>query len=215
VGFCFVLQYSSFHKERERNPMTAKRITQTLILIAILVTSFASTGGAYAWTGCSTYITVQWGDTLSGIASLCGTSLAAIQAANPGLGSWVYAGQVLYIPSGYSYTPVYYEPVSYSSPGGTYVVQSGDTLGKIAGRMGISVYDILAVNPQIWNASLIYSGQVISLPAAAPAYYTIQSGDTLRNIASSYGTSVYNIQLLNPQIYNPNWIYSGQVIRVR
>jgi hypothetical protein len=43
-------------------------------------------------------------------------------------------------------------------------VQWGDTLGKIAGRTGTSVSALLAVNPQIWNPSLIYTGQVINLP---------------------------------------------------
>ena len=189
--------------------MASKRIIQLIITIAILVTSFASTGGAMAWSGCSSYITVQWGDTLSGLAALCGTTMEAIRAANPGLGWWVYAGQVLYIPTGYVSAPVY-SP----SYGGTYTVQRGDTLGKIAARLGVSVSDILAVNPQIWNASLIYAGQVITLPAAAPVYYTVQRGDTLRIIAGSYGTTVYSLQLLNPAIYDPNLIYPGQVLRV-
>ena len=193
--------------------MTGKRIVQLIIIAAVLVTSFASTGGALAWSGCASYITVQWGDTLSGIAALCGTTMQAIRAANPGLGWWVYAGQVLYIPSGYS-APVYYPEPSYYSSGGTYVVQRGDTLSKIARRYGVGLSDILAVNPQIYNASLIYAGQVISLPAAAPTYYTVQRGDTLRIIANSYGTTVYSLLLLNPTIYDPNLIYPGQVLRV-
>lgn len=137
-----------------------KRIFQLMVVLAILITPFASTGVASAWSGCPSYITVQWGDTLSGIAAQCGTSPQAIQAANPGLGWWVYAGQVLYIPSG---------PVAAPAIGCTYVVQQGDTLGKIAGRLGIGVGDILAVNPQIHNASVIYAGQVINLPAGVSA----------------------------------------------
>ena len=189
--------------------MSTKRIFQLIVVIAILTAAFAPTGGVAAWSGCASYITVQWGDTLSGLAVLCGTSVEAIRAANPGLGYWVYAGQVLYIPTGYVPAPVYYPTY-----GSTYVVQWGDTLGKIAARLGVGVGDILAVNPQIWNASLIYSGQVISLPASAPVYYTVQYGDTLRIIAASYGTSVYSLQLLNPTIYDPNLIYPGQVLRV-
>ena len=188
--------------------MLYKRTIQLIVLLAVLVSALGFSGKALAWTGCGTYITVQWGDTLSGIASLCGTSVAAIQAANPGLGWWVYAGQVLYIPSGYT------APVYYAAPGGTYVVQWGDTLAGIASRAGVSLNDVLAANPNIWNASWIYAGQVINLPAA-PAYYTVCSGDTLRIIAARYGTSVYSLQLLNPQIYNINWIYPGQSIRVR
>jgi LysM repeat protein len=192
--------------------MVAKRITQLIVVVAILVASFASVGGVMAWTGCASYVTVQWGDTLSGIARLCGTTAQAIQAANPGLGWWVYAGQVLYIPNGYaSYAPAY----NNSSYGGNYYVQYGDTIGKIAARQGVSVGDILAANPQIYNASLIYVGQAINLPAAAPIYYTVQYGDTLRIIANSYGTSVYSLRVLNSSIYNANLIYPGQVLRVR
>ena len=204
--------------------MSIKRNTQILVVLAILFSSLASAGSAFAWTNCNTYVTVQWGDTLSGIAAFCGTSVAAIQASNPGLGSWVYAGQVLYIPTGYIApvsVPTYSgisstgNPLYSPTPGGTYMVQWGDTFAKIAARMGISVNDLIAANPQIWNPSLIYSGQVINLPAAAPVYYTVQGSDTLRSIANYYGTSVYSLQLLNPQIYNPNWIFVGQVIRVR
>ena len=147
-----------------------KRILQLMVVAAILVTSFASVGGASAWSGCAEYITVQWGDTLSGIAARCGTTAEAIQAANPGLGWWVYAGQVLCIPTGYASPPVSYPPY-----GSTYVVQWGDTLGKIATRTGARVGDILAVNPQIYNASLIYAGQVINLPTGVvvpPPIYT-------------------------------------------
>jgi LysM repeat protein len=195
--------------QKGEKPMTGKGIFQLILVAVILVASLASTGSAMAWSGCASYITVQWGDTLSGLAALCGTTMEAIRAANPGLDWWVYAGQVLYIPSGYTSAPVY-SP----SYGGNYVVQWGDTLSKIARRSGVSVSDILAVNPQIWNASLIYSGQVIALPAAAPVYYTVQRGDTLRIIANSYGTTVNSLLLLNPTIYDPNLIYPGQVIRV-
>lgn len=196
---------------RRRIIMSYWRKFQLIVLLAVLVSSLgfagrASAAGAFNYT-CSAYITVQWGDTLSRIASLCGTTIAAIQSANPGLGWWVYAGQVLYIPTGSAST--YYPPSS-----GTYVVQWGDTLASIAVRSGVSVNDILAANPTIWNASWIYAGQVINLPSA-PSYYTVQRGDTLRIIANRYGTSVYSLQALNPQIYNANLIYAGQVIRVR
>jgi len=152
--------------------MTAKRIFQSIVVVAILVTTFASTGSALAWSGCPSQITVQWGDTLSGIAAACGTTVEAIRAANPGLGWWVYAGQVLCIPTGYTTAPVYYPA---PAGGSTYVVQWGDALGEIAVRSGVSLGDLLAVNPQIWDPSLIYPGQVINLPAYAsappPAYY--------------------------------------------
>jgi LysM repeat protein len=145
-------------KNKPENAMT-KRMFQIMLVMAILAASFAYSGRAAASSSCASYVTVQWGDTLSGIAVSCGTTVAAIQAANPGLGWKVYAGQVLYIPTSYASDPVYYPP-----SGGTYVVQKGDTLKKIADRLGVSWRDIWALNPQIYNPSLIYVGQVISLP---------------------------------------------------
>lgn len=139
-----------------------KRIFQFLIVLTILVASFGSAGGALAWGNCAQRITVQWGDTLSGIAAQCGTTVFAIRAANPGLGWWVYAGQVLFIPNGTTSVPV-----SNPSSGGTYMVRQGDTLAKIAARIGCSLSSLLAANPQILNPSVIYVGQVINLPAGA------------------------------------------------
>jgi LysM repeat protein len=142
-----------------------KRIFQWMLVAALLVATFASTGSAAAWSGCASYAVVQWGDTLSSLAALCGTSVAAIQAANPGLGSWLFAGQVLYIPTGSTPATAYQGQVA----GNTYTVQWGDSLGNIAVKTGFSYGAILSVNPQIWNADLIYPGQVINLPASASA----------------------------------------------
>jgi LysM repeat protein len=156
--------------------MKTKRILQAFVIVAVLVSSLSLTGSASAWY-CASYITVQWGDTLSGIAAYCGTTMDAIRAANPGLGWWVYAGQVLYIPSGYGYYPTNYPtyPVNYTPTGGNYTIRWGDTLGNIAAANGISLYALLAANPQIWNANLIFPGQVITIPGisypVAPPIY--------------------------------------------
>jgi len=42
--------------------------------------------------------------------------------------------------------------------------------------------------------------------------YTVQHGDWLATIASKCGTSVFNILVRNPQIFNPNLIYPGMVL---
>lgn len=125
---------------------------------------------------------------------------------------------------------------------GTYVVQLGDTMRIIADRLGIPLSVLIAANPQIWNPSLIYPGQVICLPSynAQPAYYnpqpayyprhfgdghpyrhedsttlyTIQHGDTLKSIAKQFGTTVDSILELNPTIKRPSRIHAGQVIRI-
>jgi LysM repeat protein len=173
-----------------------------------------NTGGAYG-----TYVVAR-GDTLKIIAARYGVTVGALASLN-GIYNYnlIFVGQVLSIPTAGSYVP----PSQPQYGGSTYVIQRGDTLQKLAYRWGVSIYNILTANPQITNASVVYVGQVITIPGASsapapvynPSYYTVQAGDTLRIIASRYGTSVYNLQLLNPQIWNPNYIYWGMVIRVQ
>lgn len=47
---------------------------------------------------------------------------------------------------------------------GTYVVRKGDTLWGIAGRYGVALTDLIAVNPQIKNPNLIYPGETVVIP---------------------------------------------------
>lgn len=49
-----------------------------------------------------------------------------------------------------------------------YNVRIGDTLFIIARRFGVTVEEILAVNPQIENPDVIFVGQVICIPPAEP-----------------------------------------------
>lgn len=105
--------------------------------------------------GGATY-TVQSGDTLSGIGAKYGVNYQAIASAN-GISdpNVIYPGQVLVIPgaSGGS-----------TGGGGTYTVQSGDTLSGIAAANGWGGdYMGLASKNGISDPNKIYPGQVIYL----------------------------------------------------
>ncbi len=63
-----------------------------------------------------------------------------------------------------------------TASGGTYTVQSGDTLGAIASRFGVSVTDLARANG-ITNPNLIYPGQRLTIPG--------RSGGATRTTASS------------------------------
>lgn len=54
-----------------------------------------------------------------------------------------------------------------------------------------------------------------STTSATPVYYMVRSGDTMSGIAKKYGTTVSNLQKLNPSITNVNKIYVGQKVRVK
>ena len=51
-------------------------------------------------------------------------------------------------------------------------------------------------------------------PAQQTTSYTIQEGDTLSQLAQQYGTTVSNLQALNPQVSDPNWIYTGNTLNI-
>jgi len=162
--------------------MTRKILIQGLLIMTILLASFASAGDVQAGGYCGNTYTVQWGDTLSKIAQSCGTSVAALYAANPWLGYYIYAGQVLVMPGG-GYTP----PGGYSgSYSNTYIVQYGDTFANIANRYGVSVYTLWAANPHIWNINYIYAGQVVYVPGSS---YSASSSSGSTSTTSSSDSS--------------------------
>lgn len=98
---------------------------------------------------------------------------------------------------------------------GTYIVQSGDTLSGIAEKHGTTYQHLAAING-IADPDLIYPGDVIVIDGVAfgsGQTYTIQSGDTLSDIAGRFGTSVAHLAALNG-IENPDLIYDGDTIRI-
>ena len=52
-------------------------------------------------------------------------------------------------------------------------------------------------------------------PAAAARYHRVVKGDTLWALAGTYGLSLAELIVLNPQIKNPNLIYVGDEVRVK
>lgn len=101
-----------------------------------------------------------------------------------------------------------------------YVIQPGDTLTSIAARFGVTVEDIIRVNPILTDPNAIYPGQIIHIPLAGQvpvaraALYIVQPGETLTAIALRYSIPVSALLQFNPQITNPNLIYPGQIITI-
>ena len=58
-----------------------------------------------------------------------------------------------------------------------YVVVSGDTLGRIADRFGLTIADLMAANPSITNENIVKLGQEIVIPTAPPE--TIPDGSSV------------------------------------
>jgi len=107
-----------------------------------------------------------------------------------------------------------------------YLIQRNDTLSHVADRYGIPMSIVLALNPQITDASTIVVGQILYLgrdlfvrlpPCGAEpdcSLYTVQPGDRLSTIAGRFGLTLDTVLAANPEITDANSIVSGQVIRL-
>lgn len=133
------------------NPRIADRDTIYAGMVLTIPASGTSSGGVAAETG---EYTVQRGDTLAGIARRFGTSVTALQRANPAVTdiNHIWPGQRLIIPLGGEYT----------APR-THRVQYGETLTSIAWQYGTTVWAIVVRN-NLANPNVIYAGQVLVIP---------------------------------------------------
>jgi LysM repeat protein len=104
--------------------------------------------------------TVVSGDTLSSIALEFGTTVNGLIKANPQITSLaaLTPGQQLNIPGSVV--------VDASSGLTTYFVKTGDYMGQIAARFGVTLAGLEQANPQITTPSLIFPGQRIVIPTA-------------------------------------------------
>lgn len=100
--------------------------------------------------------------------------------------------------------------------GGTYRVLPGDTLSGIASRFGTSTRVLQSVN-RLPRADLIRVGQVLEIPSGWKTgqlgTHRVRLGETLSEIAKSYGTSVRTLQRLN-RISNSDYIVVGRRLQV-
>jgi membrane-bound lytic murein transglycosylase D len=171
---------------------------------------------------------VRRGDTLSRIAARHGVRTQDLMAAN-GIrrANHIRVGQVLEIPGGTRGAAVAAaqsaEPAVRSvsaapaAAGGSYRVRSGDTLGRIAKRHGVSERALADANG-IRNKSLVKVGQVLRIPGARAAddavaepggVYTVRRGDTIDSIARKHGVEPQSIVALNG-LANKHRIKAGQ-----
>ncbi|NLM36517.1 MAG: LysM peptidoglycan-binding domain-containing protein [Firmicutes bacterium] len=157
--------------------------------------------------------TIRSGDTFFSIARRFGTTVAALQAANPGVDpNRLQIGQQICVPAR--------APAPGPCPGGfLYTIRAGDTFFSLASRFGVTVQALTSANPGV-NPNNLQVGQQICIPAPAPIQtpatcsgfiYIIRSGDTLFSLAQRFGTTVAAITAANPGI-NPNQLQVGQQV---
>ncbi len=120
-----------------------------------------------------TYV-VQSGDTIGGIANLCGTSVQSILNLNPGISNpnIIYPGMVLNLqPGNTTQVPIPNTGGVLPSTGAgrsgspLYVVKPGDNLAYLARRLGVSTSDLQSANPDMQSSNNQLSvGQILVVP---------------------------------------------------
>ena len=168
--------------------------------------------------------TVKVGDTLYNIAKKYRVSVDNIIKENSLNSNLLSIGQKLRIPNVTS--------PDLDNQYSTYIVQSGDTLYKIAERYGMTVRQLMEINNL--ESTFLQIGQVLkvtsgggsssSIPLGSSCYgegykepvfitYTVRRGDNLYNIARKYGVSVDSLIELNN--LKTNNLSIGQVLKIR
>jgi murein DD-endopeptidase MepM/ murein hydrolase activator NlpD len=166
---------------------------------------------------------VQRGETLFRIALSYGVTVQEIASLNAIVDpSNIQVGQRLLVPG----AMVLSSPIAQ-----THVVQPGETLRSIAELYGLNMDDLVVLN-NVANPDSIYVGQVLNLTAvitetptvpvptapvveqsvstvASALIHTVQPGETLFRIATSYGLTVNDLATTN-SISDPTLIYTGQ-----
>lgn len=209
------------------------RILHTLTLAAALgLSSFigaqSQSPTAQGQVDASGTYSVVAGDTLYGIATRYGLTIAQMTSANAlGPSPTLYVGQRLVIPDAapQAATPA---TITVGASSATYTVQPGDTLFSISRSQGVSVDRLTSLN-QIGDSAQIFVGQVLQLGgspiAASPssaqgtatsapaATHSVAAGETLFSIARRHNVGVSELSSLNG-LSDPGQIFVGQVLRL-
>ena len=164
--------------------------------------------------------TIKEGDSLIGIASKYGSSVKALQVANP-----VLKNDEL-TPDQHIVVPVLFSPAHPINTfiGGDgepilYTVEWGDTPLGIAMKYEVPLDFLLTVN-DIQDPTSLQIGQELVIPvndeldySFPVVLYELQENDTLVGIASRFGSSVKDILAVNPEL-DPGSLEVGQLVAV-
>jgi LysM repeat protein len=150
-----------------------------------------------------------------------GSPTETVPAGTPAGSPQPAATATIGVPAGETVTPAEPQPTTAPPPPSTpapsqgvqHVVAWGETLDIIAARYGVSAQAIAAAN-NLSDPNLIRAGDVLIIPGAVEppseeGVHIVRQGETLKSIASMYGTTVEAIAQANG-IVNENYIWVGQ-----
>ncbi|UVI28218.1 M14 family metallopeptidase [Paenibacillus spongiae] len=94
-----------------------------------------------------------------------------------------------------------------------YMVQSGDTLLRIARRFDINVHALLAANPALSSMTPMVPGILLAIPYGTESIYCIQPGDTIIGLADRFGCTIQALSAANPHL-DLKRLVPGQLLNI-
>lgn len=113
-----------------------------------------------------------------------------------------------------------------------YIVQQGDFIAGIAAAYGITVDELLSVNPNLNANSVLQNGQPIKIPpfpascgAGTPSKpptntvlkcrgYRIQQGDSINDVAKAFKTTYNDVLAVNPELAGGALVQPGTIVLI-
>jgi len=201
-----------------------KKAIVTVTTTAILSTAFMVHASA------STH-KVEAGESLWSISKKYNTNVNELKAINNLTKDTIFPNQVLKVaqtsslPKEVISKPNSNQTISETAPTNSYIVNSGDTLGKIAVQYSMSLSELMKRNNL--SSHMIFPGQKLLVsnstsssdkpkpiqPDSHPTgTYTVRAGDTLSHISSKVGITIQQIKELNG--LTKDTIYIGQQLKI-
>ena len=100
----------------------------------------------------------------------------------------------------------YKEPVTYQQ----YVVRSGDTIGSISQKFGLSNISTLIAMNDIANVRYLYSGKKLTVPSMDGMKHVVAAGETLEGLSAKYAVAYED--LLDVNDLDSSVLTVGQVL---
>jgi len=129
-------------------------------------------------------------------------------------------GQLLVIPMEGAAPPAAVAATAAPARPARYTVRSGDTLGQIGERYGVSVADLQRYNSiddptsvQVGQVLALVPGPVAELTPGRKTTHVVRGGETLSEIAARYGLSTRDLMAFNG-ISDASRIQAGQTLRL-
>ncbi|WP_028595265.1 LysM peptidoglycan-binding domain-containing protein [Paenibacillus assamensis] len=103
-----------------------------------------------------------------------------------------------------------------------HIIKKGETLYALSKKYGVSLDQLIALNPQLTDPNQVQVGMKIrvpSTPVSTGGYeivhkHVVKEADTLWKLAKAWGVPLQALIAANPQLKNPNVLLIGQVVNI-